>query len=164
MECHKVQKKLSAYQDRELDAEEEKAVRTHLLSCHSCHRQYEELQRAWQNLGDFAEIRPDPWFIPQVLRNIQEATQERRLRGVRHIIRLLKTPAMASILVAIGIVAGTYLGNVLFRCDFLPFEPAQPTYSQQVLLDSLEAFDPVPPGSLAYGYLQMANYTEVEPR
>jgi len=61
-------------------------------------------------------------------------------------------------------VAGSYLGNMLARCDFFPFQPTQPTYSQEALLDSLKVFDPAPPGSLAHGYLQMVGYKENEPR
>jgi hypothetical protein len=77
---------------------------------------------------------------------------------------MLRTPAIASILLAIGILAGTYLGNTLVRCDFLPFQPERPTYSQEALFDSLKAFDPVPPGTLAHGYLQMVSYKEDESR
>jgi hypothetical protein len=64
----------------------------------------------------------------------------------------------------IGILVGTYLGNVLIRCDFLPFQFNRSTYSQEALLDSLKAFDPAPPGTLAHGYLQIVNYEERESR
>jgi hypothetical protein len=76
----------------------------------------------------------------------------------------LRTPAIASILLAIGILAGAYLGNTLARSDFLPFQPERPTYSQVALFDSLKVFDPAPPGTLAHGYLQMASYKESESR
>ena len=83
---------------------------------------------------------------------------------IERFFQLLRTPAIASILLAVGILAGTYLGNILVQCDFLPFQPNQPTYSQEVLFDSLKVFDPAPPGTLAHGYLQMVNYKENEPR
>jgi hypothetical protein len=76
----------------------------------------------------------------------------------------LRAPAIASILLAIGILAGTYLGNIMVRRDFLPVQPERPTYSQEALFDSLKVFDPAPPGTLAHGYLQMVSYKENESR
>ena len=164
MKCRNIQKKLSAYQDGELAAQEANEVRSHLLNCRLCRDQYEELQRTWENLGGLEEIRPDPWFCPQVLTRIKESPEETRPRTLQRMIQLLRIPAIASVLLVIGIMAGNYLGNILVRCDFLPFRPAQPTYSQEAFLDSLKVFDPAPPGSLAYGYLQMADNTEKESR
>jgi predicted anti-sigma-YlaC factor YlaD len=164
MKCHKFQKKLSAYQDRELKHRNQEEVRKHLLSCQSCRTQYENFERTWQILGEFEEIRPDPWSYPQLIRKIKESRQKRSLPAAQHVFQLLKTPAIASILMAVGIFTGTYLGNILVRCDFSPFQTAQATYSQQALFDSLRVFDPAPPGTLAYGYLQMANYEERESR
>jgi hypothetical protein len=71
---------------------------------------------------------------------------------------------IASILLVIGILAGTYLGSILIRCDFLPFQPQQTSYSKEALFESLKVFDPAPPGTLAHGYLQMVSYKESESR
>jgi len=164
MKCRSVQKKLSAYQDRELEPKEQEQVRSHLLSCRACREQYAELDRIWQTLGELQEIRPDPWFYPQVVRKIREPRQQGLLPTIERFFQPLRTPAIASILLAIGILAGTYLGNIMVRRDFLPFQPERPTYSQEAFLDSLKAFDPVPPGTLAHGYLQMVSYKEDESR
>ena len=160
MKCHRVLKKLSAYQDGELKPQEQNEVRSHLLSCQSCRDQYAELEKAWQTLGDLKEIHPDPWFYAQLRRRINEPRQKEVVPALHHVFRLLRTPAIASILLAIGIVAGSYLGNILVRCDFLPFQSTQSTYSQETFLDSLKVFYPAPPGSLAHGYLQMASHEE----
>jgi len=158
MKCHNVQKKLSAYQDVELTSQEQNEVATHLVSCQSCREQYEKIERVWQTLGELEEIRPDPWFYPQLARKIKEPREKGLWPTVEGIFQLLRTPAIASILLAVGILAGTYLGNILARCGFFPFQPDQTTYSQEVLFDSMKAFDPVPPGTLAHGYLQMVSY------
>jgi predicted anti-sigma-YlaC factor YlaD len=160
MKCSKVQKKLSAYQDRELEPKEQEQVRSHLLSCRDCREQFAELERVWKIVGQFEEIRPDSWFYRQLLRKIEEPRQQGLLPTVERFFQPLRTPAIASILLAIGILAGTYLGNTLVRSDFLPFRPERSTYSQEALFDSLKAFDPAPPGTLADGYLRMVNYTE----
>ena len=148
MKCRNVQKKLSAYQDRELEPREQEQVRSHLLSCRACREQFAELERVWQTLGELEEIHPDPWFYRQLVRKIKEPRERGLLPGLQWVFQILRTPAIASILLAIGILAGTYLGNILVRCDFLPFQPERPTYSQEALFDSLKVFDPAPPGTL----------------
>jgi predicted anti-sigma-YlaC factor YlaD len=164
MKCHNVQKKLSAYQDKELKPQEQEKVRSHLLSCQSCREQYEEIERVWQTLGELKEIRPDPWFYRQLIRKIKEPRERGLLPGLQWVFQMLRAPAIASIILLIGILAGTYLGNILIRCDFFPFQLDRTTYSQEVLFDSLKAFDPAPPGTLAHGYLQMVSYKENESR
>ena len=155
MKCRNVQKKLSAYQDRELEPTEQEQVKSHLLSCRDCREQFAELERVWKVVGQFEEIRPDPWFYPQLVRKVKEPRERSLLPGLQWVFQMFRTPAIASILLAIGILAGAYLGNTLSRSDFLPFQPERPTYSQGALLDSLKVFDPAPPGTLAHGYLQM---------
>ena len=160
MKCRRIQKKLSAYQDRELKPREQEELRKHLVSCQSCFEQYEGFERVWQTLGELDEVRPDPWFYRQLLRKIEEPRERGFLPMIERFFELLRTPAIASIVLAIGILAGTYLGNTLVRTDFFPFQPERPTYSQEALFDSLKVFDPAPPGTLAHGYLQMVNYEE----
>ena len=164
MKCRSVQKKLSAYQDGELEPKEQEQVRSHLLSCRACREQFSELERVWQTLEGMEEIHPDPWFYRQLVRKIKEPRQQGLLPIIERFFQPLRTPAFASILLAIGILAGAYLGNILARSDFLPFQLERPTYSQEALLDSLKVFDPAPPGTLAHGYLQMVSYKEDESR
>ena len=164
MKCRSVEKKLSAYQDRELEPKVQEQVKSHLLSCRACREQYAELERVWQTLEELQEIRPDPCFYPQLVRKVKEPDERGLLPGLQWVFPMLQTPAIASILLAIGILAGAYLGNIVIRCDFLPFQPQRTTYSQEALFDSLKVFDPAPPGTLAHGYLQMASYKESESR
>jgi anti-sigma factor RsiW len=162
MRCSKVQMKLSSYQDRELEPKEQEQVKSHLLSCRDCREQFAELERVWKVVGQFREIRPDPWFYRQVVRKINEHREPGLLPTIERFLQLLRTPAIASILLAIGILAGAYLGNILAHSDFLPFQPQRTSYSQEALFDSLKVFDPAPPGTLAHGYLQMVSYKENE--
>jgi anti-sigma factor RsiW len=164
MKCQNIQKKLSAYQDRELEPKEQEQVRSHLLSCRACREQFAELERVWKIVGQFEEIPPDPWFYRRIVGRIREPRERSLLPGVQWVFQKLRTPAIASIILLIGILAGTYLGNILIRCDFLPFQSNRSTYSQEALFDSLKVFDPAPPGTLAHGYLQMVNYKESESR
>jgi len=161
MKCHSVQKKLSAYQDRELKPQEQNEVSTHLLRCQSCREQYEKFERVWQTLEGLEELRSDPWFYPQLIKKIREPREDRSISQLQWAFRLLPAPAIASILLVVGLLVGTYLGNILARSDIFPFSPIQTTRSsEETTLTSLQVFDPVPPGTLADGYLRMVNYTE----
>jgi anti-sigma factor RsiW len=164
MKCHHIQKKLSAYQDRELGPKEQEQVRSHLLSCRACRGQYAEFERVWKIVGQFEEIRPVPWFYRQLVRKIKEPREQGLLPSLQRVPQILRAPVTISIILIVGLLAGTYLGNILARCDFFQFQPTRPTYSQEALFDSLKVFDPAPPGTLAHGYLQMVNYEEREPR
>jgi anti-sigma factor RsiW len=164
MKCRSVQKKLSAYQDRELEPREQERVRSHLLSCPTCREQFAEFERVWKIVGQFEEIRPDPWFYRQLLRKIEERRQQGLLPTIERFFQPLRAPAIASILLAIGILAGTYLGSILARHDLLPSQNDPLINSQGTLFSSLKVFDPAPPGTLAHGYLQMASYKESESR
>jgi predicted anti-sigma-YlaC factor YlaD len=161
MKCHSIQKKLSAYQDGELKPQEQNEIRSHLLKCRSCAEQYEKLERVWQTLGQLDEIGPDPWFYPQLVRKIGDRRQNRRFVTLRQVYRWLPASAIVSVLLVVGLLAGTYLGNILARCDFLPFSSTQTSRSsQETTLSSLQVFDPVSPGTVADGYLRTASYTE----
>lgn len=164
MRCRNIRKKLSAYQDKELGPQEQEQVKNHLLGCQACREQYAELEQVWQTLGELEGIHPDPWFYGQLVRKIKEPREQGLLPNIERLFQMLRTPAVASILLAVGILVGTYLGNILVRYDFLPFQPDRATYSQEVLFDSLKVFDPAPPGTLANGYLRMVSYKESESR
>jgi len=165
MKCYSIQKKFSAYQDRELKLREQEKVRSHLLSCRACRDQYEKLDRVWQTLGELEQIHPDPWFYQQIVRKIKEPREQDLLQALQRVFQTLRAPAIASIILLIGILAGTYFGNILVQFDFLPFQHKPVNYSQgKTLFSSLGVFDPVPSGTLADGYLRLVSYTESDSR
>jgi anti-sigma factor RsiW len=163
MKCRNAQKKLSAYQDRELEPREEEQVRNHLLSCPACREQYAEFERAWQTLGGLEEIQPDPWFYRQLVRKIKEPHEQALLPTLQHVFRFFRTPAAVSIILIIGLLAGSYLGSILARCDLFPFQ-SSPASDSRGVLTSMRVFDPAPPGTLAEGYYRMASYKESDSR
>jgi predicted anti-sigma-YlaC factor YlaD len=160
MKCHNVQKKLSAYQDRELKHREEQEVSKHLLGCQSCRMEYEKLERIWQTLGEFEQIQPDPWFYTQLVRKIKQPREEELLPTLQHVFQLFHVPVTVSVILVVGLLVGTYLGSILARRDLFPFRNESVSDSQGAFFASLRVFDPAPPGTLAHGYLQMVNYEE----
>ena len=164
MKCRNAQKKLSAYQDRELDPRDQEEISRHLLSCQSCREQYAELDRVWQTLGEMEEIRSDPWFYRQLARKIKEPREQGLLPAFERLFQLLRAPVMVSIILLIGIMLGSHLGGVIARFDLFPFQTNPAGYSQEAFFTSMRVFDPAPPGTLAEGYLRMVSYKENESR
>ncbi|OGP89793.1 MAG: hypothetical protein A2156_14210 [Deltaproteobacteria bacterium RBG_16_48_10] len=160
MKCRNAQKKLSAYQDGELRPQEQEEVARHLLSCRACHEQYAELGWVWQALGEPGEIRPDPWFYRQLARKINEPRAQGLLPVFERFFQPLRAPVMVSIILIVGLVAGSYLGRILAPVDLLPFQTHPAGYSQEALFASMKVFDPAPPGTFAEGYLRMVSYKE----
>jgi anti-sigma factor RsiW len=160
MKCHRVQKKLSAYQDGELKPLEQEEISRHLLSCRSCRKEYEQLDRVWQALGGLEEISPSPWFYPQLVRKLKEPPKRGLLPALEHIFQIIGAPAVASIILVIGLMAGSYLGSNLARRGLFPSQSISVSDSQNGFFASMRVFDPAPPGTFAEGYLRMASYEE----
>jgi anti-sigma factor RsiW len=161
MKCSKIQKKLSAYQDRELEPREQEQVRSHLLSCRACRERFAELERVWKTLGGLGEIHPDPWFYRQIDRKIKEPHEQRLFPSLQWVPRLLPAPVIVFILLVVGILTGTYLGNILVRSNIFLLHYEQ---TSKTVLNSMRVFDPAPPGTLAEGYYRMASYKESDSR
>jgi hypothetical protein len=115
-------------------------------------------------MGELQEIHPDQWFYQQIVRKIREPRQQGLLPNFQRVFRLMLSPVIASILLVIGILAGTYLGSILARYGLLPSQNAPLINSQGTLFSSLKVFDPAPPGTFADGYLRMVSYKESESR
>ena len=158
MKCHNIQKRLSAYQDGELDPREQEQVRGHLLSCRACREQFAELERVWQTLEGLEQVHPDPWFYRQVVRKIKEPRERGLLPTLQQVFRLSRVPVAVSIILIIGLLAGTYLGSILARCDLSPFFQSNAVSDSPGVLTSMRVFNPAPPGTLAEGYYRMVSY------
>jgi anti-sigma factor RsiW len=162
MKCRTVEKKLSAYQDRELDPREHEQVTSHLLSCRFCQETFAELKRVWEALGELPEVQVDPFFYQRLTRRLEEPPKRSFLPVLEGLFQRLRVPVYASILF-IGILVGTYLGSFL-ASDGL-FLARQDSHSVEMTdLISLRAFDPLPPGTLGDGYVRMVSFTGKEPR
>jgi anti-sigma factor RsiW len=159
MKCHQIENKLCAYQDGELSASENEQVERHLAGCHACREQHVKLQQVWKNLGEMSEIQPTAGFYERVSRKINPASE----RGVWGTLpgswgwKGLPSPAIVSVILAIGIVCGTFIGNSLINEQTLHNAVA---HAEEGLLSSLRAFDPVPPGTLADNYERLLSYNE----
>jgi anti-sigma factor RsiW len=159
MKCRTIEKKLSAYQDGELSTSETEQVERHLTGCHSCREQQVRLQQTWQALGGLVEIRSAPGFYRRVSQKIDQVS-EKGAFGSRWGDWGLMAPTssvIASIILAIGIICGTYIGNSLVELG--PFRSTA-AFPEEGFLSSLRVFDPAPPGTLANGYERLLSHNE----
>jgi hypothetical protein len=159
MKCHTIEKKLSAYQDGELSVSENEQVEGHLAGCHSCREHYVRLQQTWQGLGDLTEIRPTPGFYKRVSQKIGQASGKGVLGSLwgNWGLRALPSPVLASVILAIGILCGSYIGNSFIK---IKLGHTVAAYPEEGFLSSLRVFDPAPPGTLADSYERLLSYNE----
>ena len=159
MSCRSVKKRLSAYQDRELGSDEQARIKSHLQDCPECSSLYAEFQHTWGVLGDVPEIDPSPAFYLELRKKIAGLNDHHFIPRLRQVFQFLPAPLPMAALVLAGLVIGTYAGNFFFQESLISLKGHQPGYSQlDVSLASMRTFDSIPPGTLAHGYVRMANY------
>jgi anti-sigma factor RsiW len=162
MRCHRIQKRLAAYQDGEIGGEERERISAHLEGCPACRSAYAELEQAWQRLEKIPEIQASAGFERRLFERINAVPEPRSWRSfpwVSWIYRVYPAPAMAAVLLLVGTVLGGYLGNALM--SGFSSAPAQ-VHASRAGTDivSFRVFSAAPPGTLGDGYLRMAHFTE----
>ncbi len=162
MRCHRIQKRLAVYQDGEVSGKERERIAAHLEGCPACRSAYAELGQAWQMLEKIPEIEASAGFERRLSARINALPMPRswwRLPWASWVYQAYPAPAMAGVLLLVGMVLGGYLGNALVS-GFSPV-PAQVQVSMVPTdIVSFKAFDAAPPGTLGEGYLRMAHFTE----
>jgi anti-sigma factor RsiW len=162
MRCHRIQKRLAAYQDGEIGGEERERISVHMEGCPACRNAYAELEQAWQSLEKIPEIQASAGFERRLFERINAVAEPRswwRFPWVSWVYRVYPAPAMAAVLLIVGTVLGGYLGNTLM--SGFSSAPAQVQASRAGSdLVSFEVFSAAPPGTLGDGYLRMAHFTE----
>jgi anti-sigma factor RsiW len=162
MNCRRIKKRLSAYQDGEIAGEERERIAAHLEGCPACRCAYAELEQVWQSLEKIPDVEASRDFNRRLSARVNAVSEPRsrwRFPWVSWVDQWRPTPAMAVVLLLVGLALGGYLGNVLV--SGLGTFSIQ-TYDSRTAMDihSFKAFAAVPPGTLGDGYLRMAHFTE----
>lgn len=160
MNCRRIRKRLAVYQDGEIGDEERDRVSTHLQGCPSCRSCYAELDQAWQSLGEIPEIQVSGGFERRLFSKIHTAAGPRSQRRFPWVFQWFPAPAMAFILLLMGIALGAYMGNLLMESSARPVVSLAGNSLEGADIHSFKAFAAVPPGTLGDGYLRMARITE----
>jgi anti-sigma factor RsiW len=162
MRCHRIQKRLAAYQDGETDGDERERITAHLEGCPACRNAYAELEQVWQRLEKIPEIKASAGFEQRLFEWIDAVPEPRsrwRFPWVSWVYRAYPALAMAAVLLLMGTVLGGYLGNALV--SGLSSAPAQAQASRVGTgIVSFRVFSAAPPGTLGDSYLRMAHFTE----
>jgi len=164
MNCRHIQKKLTAFQDGELNADERMLVSTHLQSCPSCRNVYNKMEKVWQSLNMIQEIEPSPKFERNLYWKLHTSANQHQPQRFPWFLKLLPTPAVTIAMLLIGVSLGAFLGN-----SFVTLEPLsirnQTSYSQTLKdVDFFKAFDSTPPDTLGNSYLKITSTTEEYPK
>jgi len=157
--CQSISKKLSAYQDGEITTDEKTIIETHLRTCETCQKQYEDLQLTYRNMRNLREINPAPELSRKIVNRatlVQEPFWVRVLIGA---FRSLPVSAVMIILAVTGLLIGTVMGNFLTERQFRSSGVFSTFHTDHSLtLASVQVFDATPPGSFAEGYLKLNAY------
>lgn len=163
MTCREARKRLSSYQDGELDPRLERRVRTHIESCSACAGILADLSGLWSTLDIWETVEPIKDFEARFLRiSARRASRDTAFRRILR--RAVPAPALAGALLFIaGLAGGFALGTALFSKAGAPVStivegPETATFPY------LDAFDDPPAGSLMSAYLQVASEESVGKR
>lgn len=138
MRCERVREKLSAFVDGELSENEHRGIASHLESCESCFREYEELKKLEVLLSNLERVDAPSYLWERIVGRI--SSQERVSSWEKLIHRLVYAPVGVAIL--IGLLIGNHLGQTVLQ-QFAS-DRAEPL--------SLGSLDDFPPGSFSDVY------------
>lgn len=164
MNCRRIQKKLTAFQDGELNANERVLVSTHLQSCPSCRSVYDDMEEVWQSLNMVNEIEPSPRFNRDLYWKIHTSANQHQREWFPWVLQLFPTTAATIAILLIGVSLGAFLGNSIVTIEPLSISN-QTNYSQALRdVDFIKTFDSIPPNTLGNSYLKMTSTTEEYPK
>jgi anti-sigma factor RsiW len=162
MNCHRIQKRFAAYQDGEIGGEERQRIAAHLEGCADCRSAYAKLEHVWQSLEKIPEIQTFAGFEERLFERIDAAHAPNawwRFPWVDWVYQAYPAPAMAAVVLLVGVALGGYLGNALVTG--FSSAPAQVQVSRtDTDILSFRVFSAAPPGTLGDGYIRLAHFTQ----
>jgi anti-sigma factor RsiW len=151
MECKTIQKKLSAFRDKELNAEISREIEKHLESCYACKTVFLQLKDVDRFLDVQTEVPANPYFLTKVKAKIEETNSIRPA-----ITGKLLFPAY----IAAGLLFGAFLGITAGKAVMAP-SPLQNSAELGNYYAKADVFNTLPKRSLSAGYAQ---YTQSQPK
>jgi predicted anti-sigma-YlaC factor YlaD len=108
MNCTDIRNLLPVYLDGELEASEQRRVKTHLDGCEACRREVDIIAKSWEMLGELGGIEPNPFYVSRFFARVGERRPRHAkwvdlLRSVLSHRRLLPVMAAAGLVILIGI-------------------------------------------------------------
>jgi anti-sigma factor RsiW len=158
--CDRIRKKLSAYQDGELENDSKETIESHLRKCKGCRRYYAALQRTYQALKRLPDIEADERLFLRILDRVVISRKSPWIVVQDSVSHLLPSPAAIAAVGIAGILIGLLGGHFWVEQQFPAPQSLSTTLSASALtIASVKAFDAVPSGSFAEGYLKLTTYS-----
>ena len=112
MNCKQIKKKLSAYQDGQLPAEEMKIIAAHLQVCPACSSELEEMNAVWNALLTVDKIESAPFFWQKLSRSLATGSMPLRRKRIFFASPQFSLMVVVAILLMIfSLWTGFYLGK-----------------------------------------------------
>jgi hypothetical protein len=109
MEHTEIRRKLSAYLDNAVSAEEKEDIKRHLGSCGNCRGVLADLEWTIDHLKRLPEVEPPPWLTAKIMAKVRDSSAEQPNIWRRLFFPLrIKLPLVAFALIFLG-VTGYYL-------------------------------------------------------
>ncbi|UCE19849.1 MAG: anti-sigma factor [Gemmatimonadota bacterium] len=150
MKCEEIQRKLSAFIDKELKQKDAKLIREHLNKCTGCAEELRAISSAWDFVETAEGIEPSPYFWTKLSARIDEQTTQRAERW-SFVKRLFPKPI--PIFAAAALVLGVLLGNFVGRMLYPNGSYMNTNGTAEAL--ALNTFDDLPSGSLGEAYYSL---------
>ena len=158
--CRHIRKKLSAYQDEEIEPAKSDTIEAHLRTCDACRKEYEALIHTYEMFMSLPDMEPTPWLSSRIVEKAIRPDGPVWVRMLGGVLRLVPGPAAMASLAIVGLLGGALLGNLLTDGRYSTSPEFIYDSRRTTTLASLTIFDAAPPGSFAGDYLKMARYTK----
>ena len=77
MDCIKINEKLSAYIENQLDPEEQKNVNHHLKTCQNCRTALRDLRKTIEYARSIEETEPPAWLAQKIMAKVREESEKK---------------------------------------------------------------------------------------
>jgi len=154
MNCQKVKRKLSAYQDKELPELQMTEIENHLKTCTVCSQSLQEINDIREILAHVDTIESAPFFWTRLSQRIKGKDTIQSNWKFSFIPRQrVAVPVLTILIFAVALFIGIYLGESIYQHSFLPSSMIVDQELDQAL--SLTSFDDFPAESVADVYVSL---------
>ena len=149
MKCNRIQTKISAYVDEELDSRWQARVHDHLQSCQSCSAIFYSFEQVDALLQDDSRLKCGAFMLTRIKAGIG-VTSRRSMHSSWSFLQKVLAPTT----ILAGFLLGILLGLQLYG-SLLP----NPDSGQQSYYSTIDSniFEPLPSGSITATYVSLDN-------
>ena len=158
MSCKKIKKQLLLFLDNELPEAQHQEIQHHLAGCSTCSDHLKKVASIWERPIAIATLEPSPWLWTRIAAQLSASkNRSDRLAGFWESITSYAVPVAATVIILIGILAGTYLGTLpkASEPNLSGQEPLLAAKTELIKTSHLDAFDDLPPASIGGAYLSL---------